>query len=69
MIKRVTNSLHSQSLLEMRATGFNFIRKPPEEKIKNNKELGPGHYNPTNSLTFKKCLNYTFKKYKPDCTF
>ena len=53
----------------MRATGFNFIRKPPEEKVKNNKALGPGHYNPTNSLTFKKCLNYTFKKYKPDCTF
>ena len=53
----------------MRTTGFNYIKKPPEEKIKNKEVLGPGHYNPTNSITFKKCLNYTFKKFKPDCTF
>ena len=58
----------------MRTTGFNYIKKPPEEKIKNKEALGPGHYNPTsyvpaNSITFKKCLNYTFKKFKPECTF
>ena len=53
----------------MRTTGFNYMRKPPEEKVKNTQLLGPGHYEPSNNLTLKKSLKYTFKKFKPDCTF